>query len=496
MLFVSSASAAVINLTPSSNWFGILNSAAFVQPGDEVILAAGTYSDSRRLSFNQVGTAANPIIIRAADGANVTLTRPNANQNVLNIEGAQHLTLKGIEITGGSAGIRIGQSGTRQSKFVTLDGNHIHNTGNAAVTANYNGQSYEGMHFLNNHIHDTGQEGEGFYLGCNNNDCQFFDGVIEKNYIHDLVGGTITQGDGIEIKHGSYNNIIRDNVIHDTNFPGILAYGTAGNGARNIIERNAVWNSGDNAIQVAADAIVRNNLIFSANVDGIHSQNHQGAVPGNLTIVNNTIRTGNNAIDIGFPSGGTYSGPIEIANNALYPVGTFAIDAPSIAGITSAGNVGTGAISGSGLVFDSSGDLINDFVNFFNKDVFPKVGSKLIGAGDAAFQAADDFNLTSRSGSNDAGAYVFDSNGNPGWAVTAAFKEFLAAGPAGDFDGDSDVDGDDFLAWQRNPGLGDLADWQADYGTSTVLAATTSVPEPSSLLLLAMGSAMLWRRRR
>jgi hypothetical protein len=36
----------------------------------------------------------------------------------------------------------------------------------------------------------------------------------------------------------------------------------------------------------------------------------------------------------------------------------------------------------------------------------------------------------------------------------------------GDFDGDGNVDGRDFLAWQRNPNIGNLADWQANYGMS------------------------------
>jgi hypothetical protein len=37
---------------------------------------------------------------------------------------------------------------------------------------------------------------------------------------------------------------------------------------------------------------------------------------------------------------------------------------------------------------------------------------------------------------------------------------------AGDFDADQDVDGRDFLAWQRNTAVGNLADWQANYGQS------------------------------
>ncbi len=56
----------------------------------------------------------------------------------------------------------------------------------------------------------------------------------------------------------------------------------------------------------------------------------------------------------------------------------------------------------------------------------------------------------------------------------------------GDFNWDGGVDGDDFLLWQINPVVGELADWQANYGTSASLVATSSaVPEPSTLGLAA-----------
>lgn len=55
----------------------------------------------------------------------------------------------------------------------------------------------------------------------------------------------------------------------------------------------------------------------------------------------------------------------------------------------------------------------------------------------------------------------------------------------GDFDADGDVDGSDFLVWQRSDGTpAGLSDWQMNYGTSSAAAAATSVPEPSSFLLL------------
>jgi len=64
----------------------------------------------------------------------------------------------------------------------------------------------------------------------------------------------------------------------------------------------------------------------------------------------------------------------------------------------------------------------------------------------------------------------------------------VAPGLGGDFDGDLDVDGADFLEWQRD--LGDATNlglWESNYGTpAPAIAAFAAVPEPSSLLLVGV----------
>ena len=62
------------------------------------------------------------------------------------------------------------------------------------------------------------------------------------------------------------------------------------------------------------------------------------------------------------------------------------------------------------------------------------------------------------------------------------------AGLAGDFDGDGDVDGQDFLLWQRDPGVGNLGDWESNFGTVTASAANSAaVPEPGAIVSLVVG---------
>jgi pimeloyl-ACP methyl ester carboxylesterase len=60
-----------------------------------------------------------------------------------------------------------------------------------------------------------------------------------------------------------------------------------------------------------------------------------------------------------------------------------------------------------------------------------------------------------------------------------------------DFDNDGDVDGRDFLVWQRGDSprslsAGDLSLWQSQYGTAELNAQLVAVPEPGTLLLLAI----------
>ena len=61
---------------------------------------------------------------------------------------------------------------------------------------------------------------------------------------------------------------------------------------------------------------------------------------------------------------------------------------------------------------------------------------------------------------------------------------------------DGDVDGADFLEWQRTDQTpGGLTDWQAGY-PSSLAVNVSAVPEPSSCLLLLFGAAVLAGRRK
>jgi hypothetical protein len=246
--------------------------------------------------------------------------------------------------------------------------------------------------------------------------------MIVGNYIHHTNRATVEQGDGIELKEGSYGNTIKDNVIHDTNYPGILTYGTVGNGGPNIIEGNLIWNSNDYGIQSAADSIIRNNIVLG---ETIGLQRHQAGSPSNIRLVHNTIVTTGNGVVIR-----DVSGDVLIANNAIYSQSGPAINLVSgdTSQVTVIGNVGIGGTFGVSGGFASGNSVGADFVDVSYSsdppaDAFPAIGSALIGAGSSSYATQIDFNGTQRDGNVDAGAYRFDPNGNPGWALIPGFKD-------------------------------------------------------------------------
>jgi hypothetical protein len=416
VLAVAPARATTIEITPADDFRSIMQG---LQPGDTLIMDGGTYTLSSFFSLSLAGTSTFPIVIRAKTGERPVIAYVDDSQNIINFSNTTFLTLDGIEFTGGSRGLRF-QAGTSD---ITVRNCHVHDTGDNAISANDAGVDYARFRFEHNEIDHTGGTGEAFYLGCNNNACQFHDSLIANNYIHDLNGPTVSQGDGIEIKKGSYANVIRDNVIHDTAYPGITLYDVAGNGAPNVIERNIVWNSGDNGIQVTADAIVRNNIVLGAAASAFAANNVQGATPANLSIINNTFLMANgNGIKLN-----SVSGSVVIANNAIYAPNGYAISASgTLTGITSIANAGQGSLNGVSTGFAASGNLMADFLGANlggtpPQNLMPR-GAVLVGTASTTYLPSDDFYSRPRNAQADIGAYRADAGGNPGWPLQAGFK--------------------------------------------------------------------------
>jgi len=398
-----------------------------LMPGDELILRGGTYSQNARRAVMVNGTADNPIIIRAADGEDPLLTRPADNRdryNNIEFIDCSHLVVRGIRFRGGSSGVRF-----IRGHHITFEDCEIAETGNNALTMNSG--DCDSFIIRRNHIHHTGlstsreTEGEGMYIGCHSGSCITTNTLVEGNYIHHTRGTSSGGNDGIEIKFGSYGNVVRDNVIHDTNagrqYPGIFVYGSGGKGI-NIVEGNVIWNAGE-GIQVVSDAIIRNNIIFNCSMTGITAAPH-GAVPHvrNTKIINNTIVNNPKGILIRWGK----ASDMVLANNAIYCPASTAVDVSGIGGATFSANFIEGRMTG--VTIDGSGFhdgkiLPEVFSDPGKNDYWLKPSSVLSGRADSRFALELDFNNSPRKAPFDVGAY--ESEGlatNPGWRVQAGFK--------------------------------------------------------------------------
>ena len=401
--------AAPIDITPADDFVAEANA---LEPGEVLQLAAGEYVLSGFSLLDVHGTAAQPIVIRSAPGADVHVRRLDDSQNLLNIA-ASHLVIEGIRFSGGSVGLRL-----NAASDLTLRHIQVHDTAEAAVTANISGQTYARLRIEHSEFHHTGGTGEGLYLGCNSAACAVVDSTVRGNWIHHTNGAMVTQGEGIDLKLGSHGNLIADNVIHDTLFPGIVVADTAGGGPANRVERNLVFASADRGVQVTANAIVANNIVIGVAAEGIAAV---GSPVGNLVFRHNTVwQPGATALRLS-----SVSGPVQVHNNALYADAGFSVRASGTVGqVVLSGNVGQGSLEGVAGGVDTSG-LATDFVHAGASplpDLFPAPGGKLVGAADPAALAEDDFNRSSRANDATVGAYAVGSGGNPGGALGGGLK--------------------------------------------------------------------------
>ncbi|MEM9073638.1 MAG: right-handed parallel beta-helix repeat-containing protein [Myxococcota bacterium] len=419
----STASAEVVNVSPGDDLLAALRG---LEAGDELILAAGTYDTGG--AFWEVtlsGTEAEPILVRSEDGARAVIAGTPA-QNVINLEGS-NFEFRSLEIRGGSHGLRLGMS----VQNAVFDDLRIHDVADVALSCNRPGSRCENITIRRCEFWNTGAggggPGEGLYLGCNGDGCQFIDSTIENNYIHDTTQGS--QGDGIDLKPGSYGNVIRNNVFYNTRQPGILISSFPAGGGRepNLVEGNLVVMAMDNGIQMVGQATVRNNIVIGASASGISSKPDPLGTPFEAIVVHNTVVDADGACFRGneWDAG---SGNV-VANNAFYCPGGESLRFPAGTGSAQLlGNVVLGSTTGATTGFTDGASVAADLGDPAALVVYPPVGSALVNAGDSSVGVTLDFNELARDAMPDVGAYEHLGNENPGWPLAMDFKGMAAAG--------------------------------------------------------------------
>jgi fibronectin-binding autotransporter adhesin len=245
---------------------------------------------------------------------------------------------------------------------------------------------------------------------------------------------------------------------------------------------------------------------------------------GQLRMETTGLITADRSIDIrGGLLGG--SGTLQLLGGAAP---TSFVRATSGGSIAPGSSIGTLTVDGN-VVIGDGGHLAVELSGASTDLLSIVKGQFQTAAGNLDLSSTNDFLDVTKLGSLTATSYLiatyvgsltgtFD-HVTAGYSVTydtAQKKVFLIAPPRADFDIDGDVDGNDFLIWQRGLGIGagatrqqgdangdgavnaaDLALWQTQLGTPAV-GASGAVPEPASgwLILAAVGGVALTSRRR
>lgn len=378
-----------------------------LQPGEKLIIAPGTYSASGRFSISVQGTPEAPIWIAASDLDNKpVITRLDNNHNVIDVDLAQYVVFHGLEITGPNHLLRL-----YDVSNIWVDQCYLHDAGDVGIMAS--SHDTNNLYITRNEIRGTGVDsgaysgtGDGMFLGASYGDYIMTDSIIALNKIHQT---NSSRGDGIEVKTGSYNNWIVENEIYECSSSCLTVGGAYGNGI-NMIERNILYNSDDFVLLLHGDAIAQNNLVMNGvGLGGFASRSLQDSNLENVSFTHNTIVSTDTAARL---SDWNNKLNMIFANNVAYSRDVYSIRiSGGSEGVVFTGNVALGPVYG----VDSSGYIagngLEDFADITwdasRRNGMPAINSPIRGQGNPAYAVEEDINGVERTGSLDAGAFVY-----------------------------------------------------------------------------------------
>ena len=288
----------------------------------------------------------------------------------------------------------------------------------------------------------------------------------------------------------------QDRTLHGVEFDNNNEYVIAGNGGINLVQ-NGIGNDPSIIVKQGSHQF-QNKVNLMSDTDVIISQDAS-------VWFNNLLDLGGNTLDI-FPEIGGGNGH-ALFNTAITGSGTINATGALAVGVASA----------------SIGDANLNSTNKLAFLVYPASSASLVTTGTVTLEGAIQIDLLDGATvsapmtlidstipivfpGGDVSSLTLAGGGLAGFelSVSGDGTDLLltsTTGTPGDFDGDGDVDGIDLLEWQvgnsPNPlSQSDLMDWENNYGTAGLAAATAAVPEPTSAALLLAGAMAGLRVRR
>jgi hypothetical protein len=402
-------------------------------PGDSVVFGPGDYLITEPWVWDISGESAAPIVFRGEEGANFIMANSGGFPAAgIVLSGASWLVLEDLNLWAADGwdsedawfqGIRL--DACSDIVLRGLDISYI-----AAHLIRIDGES-ERVTVEDSRLHNT-RSGSGVWVGCGDGSCLSEDHVIRRNWIYNLLSSS---GHGVVLYHGVQSSKVQDNVIYAVDGWGVWL-GSTGNGPANAADANAIWRS-NAGIYVVGAATVQNNLVFNIEGWGLISQDPDLGTFEDINISYNTVA---NTSDWGMylEDWETTSGNILSNNAVCNPVGrsVYLVDPDSDDEIEPYQNhlISSNLLCGWMLgLYDYAdhfvvGEGLADFSSIEAWDYYPAVDSLLVDGADTSSGLPIpiyDFNGMERSAdSPEIGAYDWNGESNPGWAVQEGFKDF------------------------------------------------------------------------
>ena len=312
----------------------ISEAAAVAAAGQTVLVSSGTYNENVTPAHS--GTAGNPIVFQAAQGATVTVTGATHG---FTLSSRSWINISGFTITGTtSSGIYLSNSSN-----ITVSGNTVTASGQRIQGANAQGIYVSGT--TNSTIsgnQSDNNSGQGIYLTGNSQGI-----TVDRNEASFNAYGWERNAQGIDVR--SSGNTITRNVVHDNEDSGIQFYPGGNN---NVAAGNISYhNNGITTVQLTncthpttgntSDCFTGDHGIDDLNVTG-------NQITGNTIFANSTAGINVEGLPAGTNSGITIKNNVSVDN---------AINCPDGAGGTTTcpgtkGNIRVDSTSGTGTVLD------------------------------------------------------------------------------------------------------------------------------------------------
>jgi len=272
------AFAATVNVAPGEDWCAAANAAA---PGDEILLADGDYAGPCTLSVG--GEEGAPITVRGAVRHELPrIVYTGTSSNVIDVT-ASWITVQGLAF--GPTEADIDAIKVKSGDHVSIVDNTFTGVGGIGVSAN--SVDTVGLTIEGNTFQDMAATA--IYLGCHEGagSCVATDVVVRGNLIDGVVSSAV--GYGMELKKDSWG-LLADNVVVDTQGPGIEVFGGEDHAYRVTVQGNLVVRSMNNgSIEVGGSNVrVVNNIVVGGGDGAISVYAYWDAVY-DVVVAGNTV---------------------------------------------------------------------------------------------------------------------------------------------------------------------------------------------------------------